>query len=472
MKILYLECGMGASGDMIISALADAINAGDSIAEEINRLGLKDLEAKFCNVKKAGIRSGHLEIRISGEKESEVSAGKQHGIDTNHHDVKTTNHADMELKNKHEHGAGHHCGHNAYSHILNLLNSMDIDENVKRDAAEIYGIIADAESKVHGTSIDKIHFHEVGELDAIADILGAATLFNSISADKVIVSPINTGRGKIECAHGVMSVPAPATAEIIKGMQVYSDEIEGELLTPTGAAILKYYADEQGSMPPCRLTSIGVGAGDRDLIEPNVVRAFIGESIQEGEELKRSRVQAVNRQGEDKKKNDALAEDSESEPICESACDTFKTEKLLVLETDIDDMTPENIASAVDGLRKVDGVKDVFVRNVQMKKNRQGTEISCLIDRIYREKVLRYMFKHLSTIGIREFEARRHSMDRIPVRINANGDKIDIKVSDGYGSFKVKLEHDDLKKISEKTGLSIKEVYRAILSALKENDMQ
>ena len=256
MKTLYIECKMGVAGDMLNSALLELVDR-ESYISKMNSLGIPDTEIIADNVKRNGIAGTHIRVVIGGEEESEEMYSNGH-----HHD--------------HEHHSHHHSSTPADVSVL--IKGLDLPDGVKSDALSVYELLAEAESSVHGTTVQDIHFHEVGTKDAIADIVGVCLLINMISPDKIIVSPINVGSGMVKCAHGILPVPAPATAYLLKGVPSYSDdEIETELCTPTGAALVKYFADEFKSQPIMRVDNIGYGFGTKEFKKMSAVRAFIGE---------------------------------------------------------------------------------------------------------------------------------------------------------------------------------------------------
>ena len=300
------------------------------------------------------------------------------------------------------------------SEIEHIISHLDVSESVRKNAVGVYRLIAEAESAAHGCEIEQIHFHEVGTMDAIADIVGVCMLFEEIAPEKVVVSPINTGSGQVRCAHGILPVPAPATAYILKDAPIYSNEIRGELCTPTGAAILKYFADKFSSMPVMRVSATGYGMGTKDFETANCVRAFLGESGEAGDE------------------------------ILELCCN-------------LDDMTPEAVGYAMDKLL-LGGALDVFTTPIGMKKNRPAVLFSCLCRPSDKKKMTELIFKHTSTIGVREYTCKRHILDRREIMINTNYGKVRAKESSGYGVTKIKPEYDDLARIADENNIAISDI--------------
>ena len=296
---------------------------------------------------------------------------------------------------------------------MSTIQRMDIPENVKRDAGEIYRIIADAESRVHGEPVGEIHFHEVGMYDAIADVVSVCLLMDRIKPDRVVASPVNTGSGTVHCAHGVMPVPAPAAALILTGIPVYNDEIKGELCTPTGAALLKYYVNEFGNMPLMRTERTGYGLGHKDFPRANCVRVMLGETEE-----------------------------------------ADKTDRVTGLSCNVDDMTGEELGYAIDRLMEK-GAKEAYVVPVVMKKSRPGYELNVLCDTSDREMMVEEIFRLTSTIGIRETLYSRYVMDRTTGEMYTSYGRVRVKESSGYGVTRRKFEYDDLKAIADKEGIGI-----------------
>lgn len=327
MKILYLECNMGAAGDMLMGALADLFPDRQAFTDRLNNLGIPGVHVDLQKAVKCGIVGTHAEVTVNGAEEeslelpSQTSAtvsgsAEEHHHHVHHHpdaalsqgDAQTHSHTHIDHENgDHEHSedpensahihahaesseeSAHvhsHSGHTHHSHehhgmteIAHLIEHLEIPEQVKEDVKNIYSIIAEAEASVHGRPVSEIHFHEVGTADALADITGCALLMREIGAGKIVTSPVNVGYGQVRCAHGILPVPAPATARILEGIPCYAGPIEGELCTPTGAAILKYYTDEYRRLPQMIIRQTGYGMGKKDFPAANCVRAVLGESL-------------------------------------------------------------------------------------------------------------------------------------------------------------------------------------------------
>lgn len=260
MKTLYLDCSNGASGDMIASALWELVDDKDTILQTLNEAGLPGVRVYALPSTKHGITGTHFHVVWNNEEETVEILPK--------HDP-----AEVHLETPHHH---HHAPHRSLADVENIIGSLQISASVKKKSIEVYHLLAEAESSVHGTTVRKIHFHEVGMIDAIADIVSVCMLMDTLSPDVVMASYVQTGSGKVRCAHGVLPIPAPATAYLLQGIPVYSTEINGELCTPTGAVLLKYFVDSFGPLPVMNIAGIGYGMGARDYEHGNYLRAFLG----------------------------------------------------------------------------------------------------------------------------------------------------------------------------------------------------
>ena len=292
------------------------------------------------------------------------------------------------------------------SDIENIINGLNLSDKVKADALAVYGLIAEAESRAHGKPITDIHFHEVGTMDAVADIVGVCILMEQLCADRIVVSPLATGFGQVRCAHGILPVPAPATASIIEGIPTYSGTVEGELLTPTGAALLKHFADSFGSRPVMAISKTGYGMGKKDFEKANMLRTFIGEEQNEDDD------------------------------------------KVIEMSCNVDDMTGEEIGYAT-GILMNNGALDVFTTPVYMKKNRPGILITCIVKPEDKEKFAKIIFEHTTTIGIRYTAMDRYRLARREEKVMTKFGEVSVKVSEGFGVTKAKPEYDDIKRICD-----------------------
>ena len=299
MRTLYLDCGMGAAGDMLTAALLELLPDRDAFVEELNALGIPGVGFSAEKCEKCGILGTHMAVTVYGEEESDHP---------------------------------HHHGH--LGDIRGIVSGLPIPTMVKLDILSVYEEIAQAESHVHGVPVEQIHFHEVGTMDAIADVTAVCLLLHRLAPDKIIVSPVHVGSGQVRCAHGILPVPAPATAYLLRGIPIYGGSIAGELCTPTGAALIKHFATEFGEMPVMTVSAIGYGMGKKEFPRANCVRALLGES------------------------------EDPADVIVELRCN-------------VDDMTGEAIGFALEQLLG-SGALDAFTVPIGMKKSRPGVLITVL----------------------------------------------------------------------------------------------
>ncbi len=414
MKILYFDCSMGSAGDMLAGSLFSLLE--DSEKEEflkkINNAGLPGVKINAENSIKRGISGVCYNVTVNGSEEDE----NEYGYDSEEHDG--------EHEQNDEHERKHH--HSSFNDIENTVNNLNLDEKIKKDIISVYSSLAEAESKVHGEKIEKIHLHEVGAADAIADIASVSLLLDILSPDKIISSPVNTGFGRVKCAHGVLPVPAPATAELLKGIPVFAGDIEGELCTPTGAALLRYYSDDFGKAPPMTIERTGYGMGKRDYPAANCLRSVFGEYYN--------------------KDSDKKPEKNENE-------NSEITEKIYEVSCNIDDMTAEDISFAVEKLFEC-GALDVFITPVIMKKSRPGALITALCKDEKEKDIARCFFKYTSTLGVREKKVKRRVLTRKTVVEDTPLGRVRKKISEGWGVTKEKYEFDDIAAIADKDDLS------------------
>lgn len=409
MKTLYLDCGMGAAGDMLTAALMELLPAPDAFVQELNALGIHGVSFAKEPAVKCGITGTHVTVTVHGEEEESLDHAHSHD---HHHEG-------------HHHEGHHHDGHHHHHSSLHdiehiVCEHLPIPEKVQRDVMAVYGLIAEAESHAHGVPVTDIHFHEVGTMDAIADITAVCLLMDRLSPDEVVVSPIHVGSGQVRCAHGVLPVPAPATAYILKDVPVYGGAVKGELCTPTGAALLKHFATRFGDMPVMKARAIGYGMGKKDFEAANCVRAILGET-----------------------------ED--------------KADVVLELSCNVDDMTAEEISFAMERLFE-SGALEVYTIPIGMKKSRPGTLIRAMCRERDRETVIALMFKHTSTIGVRETQTQRYVLDRKILRVETPYGTVRRKDSTGYGVSRSKYEYDDLAKIAKDRGMGLAELVRQLES--------
>ena len=394
---------MGAAGDMLLASLAELTGDVKACEDELNSLGIPDVTYRFEKSVKCGIEGTHAHVVVSGVEEDEHM--HEHHHEEHHHE-----HVHEEHAHTHEHGHEHHEHHHHHTHmsdIGNIIGGLNVSDKVKADALAVYGLIAEAESKAHGKPVTDIHFHEVGTMDAVADIVGVCVLLEKISPDKIVVSPLATGFGQVKCAHGILPVPAPATASIIEGIPTYSGDVEGELLTPTGAALLKHFADTFGTRSVMAINKTGYGMGRKDFEKANMLRTFIGEEKSEDDD------------------------------------------KVIEMSCNVDDMTGEEIGYAT-GVLLSSGALDVFTTPVYMKKNRPGILITCIVKPEDKEKFAKLIFEHTTTIGIRYTAMDRFRLSRREEKVMTKFGEVSVKVSEGFGVTKAKPEYDDIAGIADK----------------------
>ena len=272
MKTIYIDCQMGAAGDMLMGALLELSPDQEGFLERLNQAGIPGISVEAQKSVKCGITGTHMSVLIKGEEEESLDISREAKPQESGYDHDQVHH--------HHHSHGHDHGHHHHfsmEDITRIIDNLNVEDKVKEDVKNIYQIIAQAESQVHGRSVAEVHFHEVGAMDAVADITGCAMLFHELGAEKIIASPVTTGYGQVRCVHGILPVPAPATALILQGIPCQAGRIEGELCTPTGAALLKYFAGEYGRMPEMIMEKIGYGMGKKDFEAANCIRAILGE---------------------------------------------------------------------------------------------------------------------------------------------------------------------------------------------------
>ena len=443
MKTLYLDCSMGAAGDMLASALMELLPEQDSFIERFNALSIPKVVIEKEKSVKCGITGTHISVKVDDVEEDDNMYEHHHEHENgdhvheheHHHEHENGDHV-HEHEHHHEHENGnhvhehehengdhvheheHHHHHTSMYDIEHIVSCLDVSEKVKKDVLAVYNLIAEAESHAHGKPVTKIHFHEVGTMDAIADVTMVCMLMEELAPDKIIVSPVHVGSGQVKCAHGILPVPAPATAYILKDVPIYGGKINGELCTPTGAALLKYFANDFGGMPVMKTHAIGYGMGKKDFEAANCVRAMLGE-----------------------------AED--------------KTDVVLELSCNVDDMTAEEISFATEKLFD-GGALEVYTIPIGMKKSRPGTLIRVMCIEDIKEKMIELIFKYTSTIGVRESETKRYVLDRKIEKIESPYGEVRKKISSGYGVKRCKYEYEDLAHIAREQNISIEDVKKMI----------
>ena len=409
MRTIYLDCSMGAAGDMLMAALLELLPEKDTFLQKMQSLGLPGLEISAEPSVKCGITGTHMRVLIHGEEEDHPH---EHAAEAHAH-----SHADApEAAHAHVHVHPHH--HTDLHELTHRISHLNVSEAVRSDILAVYQSIADAESRVHGVPVEQIHFHEVGSLDALADVTGVCLLMELLAPEQVLASPVHVGSGQVRCARGSLPVPAPATALLLEGIPIYGGSIRGELCTPTGAALLRRFVTRFGPLPPMRVEKTGYGMGTKDFEAANCVRAMLGQT------------------------------EESAGHILELACN-------------LDDMTPEAVGFAMEQLFAA-GALDVYTTPIGMKKNRPGVLLTCMCREDDREAMLRTIFRHTSTLGVRVSVCDRYTLSRRQYAVQTPDGEIRVKESSGWGVLRRKAEFEDLARIARQTGKSIAEVLDTI----------
>lgn len=399
---------------MIIGAFLDA---GVPISELENELAKLNLQQEYNlitkRVKKQGIDALYFDVEQAAAHEHHEHHGHDNHSHNSHH---------------HNHSYYHHEHHNRnYQDIHTLISNSSLSTNVKNLSLKILQRLGEAEAKVHQCSLTDVHFHEVGAIDTIIDIVGASFCINYLGIEKIYSSPLHTGSGMVKCTHGQMPIPAPATAELLKGASFYSTEIRGELLTPTGAAIITSLTQDYGPQPNMKVESIAYGAGLWDLEIPNVLRLFIGQT---------------------------------SEISC-------STDTVTIIETTIDDMNPELYGHIMDKLFEA-GAVDVFLTPVYMKKNRPGVLLTITSSLPEQQNLLDIIFKESSTLGVRIRQDKKYMLARESHAIETPYGIVRMKLGFlGEKIYNMAPEYEDCRTLAEKYNLPLKQIYQEAIKLAK-----
>ncbi len=408
MKALFLECNMGAAGDMLLAALLELHSDPALFLEKLNAAGVPGAHVTASPSEKCGIVGTHVSVTVNGEEESSEDV-REHPHDHEH----SHTHA-------HDHGHGHiHDHHHGEMRdIAHLISHLNVSDKVKRDALSVYNLLAEAESHAHGVPAADIHFHEVGTMDAVADIVGVCMLMEELDPERVFASPVHVGFGQVRCAHGILPVPAPATAYILRDIPIYGGDVRGELCTPTGAALLKHFAHGFGPMPVMRVSQVGYGMGKKNFERANCVRGFLGETSRNADD------------------------------VAELTCN-------------LDDMTPEAVAFAQQRLFE-HGALDVYTTPIGMKKGRAGVMLTCMCKSEIKDEMIALLFKHTTTLGMRENISKRYTLRREQRVVQTRFGPVSVKTASGYGIEKTKPEYEDVAKIARENNLSLADILKEI----------
>lgn len=457
MKTLYIECAMGAAGDMLTAALLDLLSPEEQQAflEQMNQL-LPGVQMQVHPAQKCGVQGLHVHVLVNGEEEHSHDHGPvhpevhpapavhehphEHDHEHEHHHEHEHSHThehehdhhhdhvhDHDHPHEHEHGHGHHH-HATMAWVEHTIQKTSLPPEVKEQAMEVYRTIAQAESAAHGCPVDQVHFHEVGALDAVADVTAVCLLLHILAPEKIVASPVHLGSGQVRCAHGILPVPAPATAYILQGVPAYTGTIRGELCTPTGAALLRTFAQSFGPMPVMVTEKVGIGVGSKDFEAANVLRVFWG--------------------------TDAEQEQTKKDQIVELRCN-------------LDDMTGEAIGYVCELLLEA-GALDVYTAPIQMKKSRPAVLLCCLCHPSEQDKLTHLMLRHTTTWGVRASAMGRSVLATRIVPVKTKYGMIRIKQGTGYGVKKCKVEYGDMAAASARAGVELARVERAAHKAFKK----
>lgn len=385
MRAIYFDLSMGAAGDMLSAALLELHPEPQRFIDEFNAALAGKVRLIAERQSKQGIVGLHVKMDIGGEIEGE----------------------------EHEHHGHHHHEHASVGKIYGVIDALPLPEKVRADAKAVYAMIAEAESAVHGQSMEQIHFHELGTMDALGDVVCVCALVNALSPERVFASPVTVGSGTVKCAHGILPVPAPATERILRGIPYQAGECKGEMCTPTGAALIKYYVNRFCSMPVMSVERCGYGFGTKNFDRLNAARAFLGEM--------------ENRQ-----------------------------ETVIELRCNIDDMSGEELGFCMERLLEA-GALDVWTQAIGMKKNRPAVMLCCLCHEEQKDALLRGIFENTSTLGVREEVMNRHSLVRYTQTLDTPLGTLRMKKAEGFGVSRQKIEYDDLAAIARREGISVRE---------------
>lgn len=389
MRVLFFDCFAGLSGDMTVGALLDLGLEFEALQSEIAKLGLNGYRLRADKVKRAGFACTKFDVEVDEAKQPART----------------------------------------FVAIREMIGQSGLSAGVKSRSIQIFEKLAEAEARVHGSSLDQVHFHEVGAVDSIVDIVGAAIGFERLGVEKYLSSPLRVGFGWVKAAHGAMPIPAPGTAELLRGIPVYAGDSEGEYVTPTGAAMVAALCDAFGAMPLMQIEKLGYGAGTRDPEGfPNVLRLALGEV-------------------------------QETLP---------KAEKIIVIETNIDDMNPQAYGFVMERAFAL-GALDVFITPVQMKKDRPGVMLTLLCEAQDFDTLTQLLLSETTTLGVRYYEAQRRTLERRFETVETAYGAVRIKVAGHQNrSLHVQPEYEDCAKLAHEHGVSLIEVQQAANAAFRE----
>jgi uncharacterized protein (TIGR00299 family) protein len=398
MKLLYFDCSMGAAGDMLTASLLSLYPHPEEIVNQLNRFGIPGVVYHLEKGESCGISGLSMHVMVNGREEKTFDELDQEKLTSENH------------IHEHSHEHGHH-EHHTLMDVQNILSGLAIPEEVKKNALAVYDLLAEAESRAHQKPVHEIHFHEVGHLDAIADITAVCWLIHDLAPEKIMASPVHIGSGFVHCAHGILPVPTPATGYLLEGVPIYGGTLQGELCTPTGAALLKHFVNQFGPLPVMTTHAIGYGLGHKVYPVANVLRSMLGET---GEKIR----------------------------------------TLWELTCQIDDMTGEEASFAMEQFRRF-GALDAYAIPIYMKKSRPALQLTVLCDSKTKPSLIKAFFTYTSTLGVREYPFHRYELNRVIKTVTIEEQKIRIKKAEGFGTSREKAEYEDLAKLAEAKGYSL-----------------
>jgi pyridinium-3,5-bisthiocarboxylic acid mononucleotide nickel chelatase len=397
MKTLYFDCFAGASGNMILGALVALGVEREKLIEQIKLLDVSEFEIEFSEVVRAGISAVHADVKVP-----------------------------------HEHA------HRHLSTIEKIINDSRLPEKIKKRAIAIFQKLAEAEAKIHGIDVEKVHFHEVGAMDAIIDVVGACIGFEMLGVEKFACSKIHVGSGFAQMAHGKFPIPPPAVAELLKNAPIYSTEIEGELITPTGAAIISTVCEDFGQIPEMQIEQTAYGAGTREYENfPNVLRLILGESFNAKAQRRAGAKEEIN-------------------------------EQLVLIETNLDDLSPQILGFVMERAFEI-GALDCWFTSIQMKKNRPATMVSILCEPEKREVLTELLYTETTTLGVRIRQIERDCLPRDMVKVETEFGAVDVKIARYKGKIvNAKPEYEQVREIAVKFNISFQEIEKKVLEKIRE----
>jgi pyridinium-3,5-bisthiocarboxylic acid mononucleotide nickel chelatase len=438
MKVLYFDCFSGISGDMTLGALIDLGIDRDAFKRELDKLNLSGYDIVIGSKSRNGIIGIDVNVILNSEYEKHQERIKNHDDyhrehEHSHEHGHSHGHTHRHDHHGHIHGHDHWDGHHSHHHDLGernlksietIIDWSDLSLKVKDFSKQVFREIAKAEARVHNKDINEVHFHEVGAIDSIVDIVGIAICLDLLGVEKVFSSPLHDGHGFIECQHGIIPVPVPAVMEMLKDSNIplISEDINTELVTPTGMGIIKCLSSQYGVMPAMTIEKVGYGMGKRETGRFNALRVVLG----------------------------TLTEDR------------VTSDEVILLETNIDDMTAEALGYTTEKLLEA-GALDVFITPIHMKKNRPANMLSVLVKSENEEKTVDLLLRETTTIGIRKSSMKRYCMEREIVEVDVEFGKARVKIATGYGIRKLAPEYEDCKEIALRTGLPFREVYSMVM---------